>query len=151
LAAVILAVLAGVLLAVPAAAARTPTASSTALAGPTVVHAQMTGEKEVPGPGDPNGFGTATIALFPSSGKICYTLTAFRIAPANAAHIHKGPAGVAGDVVVALRPPTFGISGGCTSADPELVGDIGANPSEYYVNVHNVPYPSGAIRGQLHF
>ena len=57
----------------------------------------------------------------------------------------------AGDVVVELRPPTFGVSGGCTSADPELVADIAANPSEYYVNVHNVPYPDGAIRGQLHY
>jgi hypothetical protein len=150
LAAVILAVLVGVLLALPAAA-QTSTARSTALAGPTVVHTQLTGEQEVPGPGDPNGFGTATIALFPSSGKICYVLTAFRIAPANAAHIHVGAAGVAGDVVVELRPPTFGISGGCTSADPELVGEIAANPSEYYVNVHNVPYPDGAIRGQLHY
>jgi hypothetical protein len=149
LAAVILAVLVGVLLAVPAAA-QTSTERSTALAGPTVVHAQLTGEQEVPGPGDPNGFGTATIALFPSSGKICYVLTAFRIAPANAAHIHEGPAGVAGPVVVALRPPTFGLSGGCTSADPELVGDIAANPTEYYVNVHNQPFPDGAIRGQLH-
>ncbi len=150
LAAVILAVLVGVLLAVPAGA-QTSTATSTALAGPTVVHAQMTGEKEVPGPGDPNGFGTAHIALFPSSGNICYALTAFRIAPANAAHIHEGPRGVAGPVVVALRPPTFGISGGCTSADPELVADIAANPSEYYVNVHNQPFPDGAIRGQLHY
>ena len=153
LAALILAVLAGVLLAAPAAA-QTPAAGSTALAGPTagptVVHAQMTGEKEVPGPGDPDGFGTAAVALFPSSGKVCYALTAFRIAPANAAHIHVGPAGVAGDVVVELRPPTFGVSGGCTSADPGLVGAIAANPSEYYVNVHNVPYPDGAIRGQLH-
>jgi hypothetical protein len=149
LAAAILAVLAGVLLAVPAAA-QTSTASSTALAGPTVLQAQLTGEQEVPGPGDPNGFGSATIALFPSSGEICYVLTAFRIAPANAAHIHQGPAGVAGDVVVELRPPTFGISGGCTAADPELVGAIAANPWEYYVNVHNVPYPDGAIRGQLY-
>jgi hypothetical protein len=23
-------------------------------------------------------------------------------------------------------------------------------PSHYYVNVHNKPYPEGAIRGQLH-
>jgi hypothetical protein len=37
-------------------------------------------------------------------------------------------------------------------ADPELVADIAANPSEYYVvNVHNKPYPAGAIRGQLHY
>jgi hypothetical protein len=149
LAAAILAVLAGVLLAVPAAA-QNPTASSKDLMGHAILHAQLTGEKEVPGPGDPNGFGTATVALFPSSGKICYALTAFRIAPANAAHIHVGPAGVAGDIVVELRPPTFGASGGCTSADPELVGAIAANPSGYYVNVHNVPYPDGAIRGQLH-
>ena len=42
-------------------------------------------EQQVPGLDGPNGFGTATIALFPSSSKICYTLTAFRIAPANAA------------------------------------------------------------------
>jgi hypothetical protein len=34
--------------------------------------------------------------------------------------------------------------------DPELVGAIAANPSGYYVNVHNIPYPDGAIRGQLH-
>jgi len=149
LAAVILAVLAGVLLALPAAA-QSSVASSTALAGPTILHTQMTGEQEVP-PGDPNGFGSAHFALFPSSGKICYTLTAFRIAPANAAHIHEAPVGVAGDVVVTLRPPTFGISGECTSADPELVADIAANPSEYYVNVHNIPYPAGAIRGQLHY
>jgi hypothetical protein len=149
LAAAILAVLVGVVLALPAAA-QTTTASSTRLGVPTVVHAQMTGEQEVPGPGDPNGFGTATIALFPSSGKICYTLTAFRIAPATAAHIHEGSAGEAGDVVVTLDAPTFGVSGGCTSADPELVGDIAANPSEYYVNVHNQPFPDGAIRGQLH-
>ena len=148
LAAVILAVLASMLLALPAAA-QSSAASSTGLAVPTVVHAQMTGEQEVPS-GDPNGFGSAHIALFPSSGKICYALTAFRIAPANAAHIHEGAPGVAGPAVVTLDAPTFGVSGGCTSADPELVADIAANPSEYYVNVHNRPFPDGAIRGQLH-
>jgi hypothetical protein len=151
LAGVILAVLAGVLLALPAAAQSSAATSTRSLAVPTVVHAQMTGEQEAPGPGDPNGFGTATIALFPSSGKICYTLTAFRIAPATAAHIHEGPPGVAGPVVVTLAAPTFGVSGGCTRADPELVGDIAANPSDYYVNVHNRPFPDGAIRGQLHY
>ncbi len=38
---------------------------------------------------------------------------------------------------------------GCTTTTPELAADIGANPSDYYVNVHNPAFPAGAIRGQL--
>jgi hypothetical protein len=130
----------------PAAA---QTVGGSTLAVPTVLSAQLTGEQEVPGPGDPDGFGSAFVITNPPN-QICYVLTAFNIAPANAAHIHVGPPGVAGDVVVPLEPPRFGVSGGCTSADPALVSAIAANPSNYYVNVHNVPYPEGAIRGQLH-
>jgi hypothetical protein len=101
-------------------------------------------------PGDPDGIGSATIITVPPN-KICYVITAFNIAPANAAHIHFGPPGVAGPIVVPLEPPTFGVSSGCTTADPALVSNIAANPLVYYVNVHNVPYPEGAIRGQLHY
>ena len=140
-------VLAAMLVLVGPATAQTSDGSDLAL--PTVLHAQMTGEQEVPGPGDPNGFGRATIILLPPD-TICYVLTARRIAPATAAHIHFGPPGEAGPVVVGLAPPTSGASGGCTSADPELVANIAAHPSQYYVNVHNDPYPEGAIRGQLH-
>ncbi len=140
-------ILAAMLVLVGPATAQTSDGSDLAL--PAFLHAQMTGEQEVPGPGDPDGFGTATVTLI-SPDTICYTLTAQRIAPATAAHIHFGPPGVAGPVVVTLTPPTFGVSGGCTSADPELVANIAANPSDYYVNVHNTPYPLGAIRGQLH-
>ncbi len=140
-------ILAAMLVLVGPATAQTSDGSDLAL--PTVLRAQLTGEQEVPGPGDPNGFGRATIILIPPD-TICYTLTARRIAPATAAHIHFGPPGEAGPVVVTLEPPTFGASGGCTSADPEVVANIAANPSDYYVNVHNRPYPLGAIRGQLH-
>ncbi len=31
----------------------------------------------------------------------------------------------------------------------QTVAEILANPSAYYVNVHNAEFPSGAIRGQL--
>jgi hypothetical protein len=141
----ILAVLGAALLAGTAAA---QTVGGSALAIPTVLSAQLTGEQEVPGPGDPDGSGLAFVTTEPPN-RICYTLTAFNIAPPNAAHIHFGPPGVAGPVVVELEPPTFGGSGGCTTADPALVANIAANPSLYYVNVHNVPYPEGAIRGQL--
>jgi hypothetical protein len=117
-------------------------------AHPTVLHAQMTGEKEVPGPGDPNGFGRAVVILV-APNNVCYALTAHNIAPATGAHIHRGPPGVAGPVVVPLRPPTLGASVGCSRAHPRIVANIAAHPSRYYVNVHNNPYPEGAIRGQL--
>jgi CHRD domain len=114
----------------------------------TVLQTELSGEEEVPGPGDPDGSGSATVIVIPPE-TICYVLTAEGIEPATAAHIHEGERGVAGDVVVPLNAPTFGASGGCTQADPELVSDIQENPDDYYVNVHNAEYPAGAIRGQL--
>ncbi len=114
----------------------------------TVLHTQLSGEEEVPGPGDPDGSGSATTIVI-SPDTICYVLTAENIAPATAAHIHVGKRGEAGPVVLPLEPPTYGASGGCTEADPALVSDIQENPDEYYVNVHNEEYPAGAIRGQL--
>jgi len=126
-------------LAVPPAAAQTT---------PVVLRTTMTGAQEVP-PADPDGRGTATIILLPDGRTLCYVLTAMAIEPATAAHIHRGPPGVAGPIVVPLSPPAFGVSSGCLLIDPALHQAIRANPHAYYVNVHNRPYPDGAIRGQL--
>ena len=114
----------------------------------TVLQTELSGAEEAPGPGDPDGSGSATIIVIPPD-TICYVLTAENIAPATAAHIHEAPPGVPGDVVVPLNAPTFGASGGCTQANPEVVSGLQENPDEYYVNVHNEDYPAGAIRGQL--
>jgi len=114
----------------------------------TVLQTELSGAEEAPGPGDPDGSGSATIIVIPPD-TICYTLTAENIAPATAAHIHVGPPGEPGPVVVPLEEPTFGASGGCTQADPEVVSGLQENPGNYYVNVHNEEYPAGAIRGQL--
>ena len=131
--------------------------SSTALvAGPAVaadggrpLSANLTGGAEVPGPGDPDGTGSAFLRVNPGLGRVCYELSAMRIAPARAAHIHEAPEGVAGPVVVTLAAPTDGTSSGCVDVARELARDILKNPSEYYVNVHNAEYPGGAVRGQL--
>jgi hypothetical protein len=61
-------------------------------------------------------------------------------------HIHPGVAGVNGSPVV-----DFGgsLSGCVSGVDPALIGDIIANPSAYYFNVHTAEFPGGAVRGQL--
>lgn len=112
---------------------------------------ELSGAAEVPGPADPDGSGTATIRLRPEQGEVCFELTASNIGPATAAHIHEGAKGVAGSVVVPLDPaPTGGSSSGCVSGvDTTLIRNIGQNPEQYYVNVHNEEFPDGAIRGQL--
>lgn len=111
--------------------------------------ATLSGEEEVPSPGDPDGYGTALVTLNQGQGEVCWELDVADIASATGAHIHRGSAGVAGPVVVPLSAPVGGSSSGCTSADPALIKEIRQNPSGFYVNVHNADFPAGAVRGQL--
>ena len=75
----------------------------------------MTGAAERPGPGDPDGSGTASFTLNYGQGEICFVLEVADIAPATAAHIHVAPVTDPGPVVVPLAPPTEGTSSGCVS------------------------------------
>ena len=109
----------------------------------------MSGAEEAPNPGDPDGTGFAVIELDHKAGEVCFELIVQNIAPATASHIHEGPPGQAGPVVVTLTPPTDGDSSGCVAADEKLIKDIHAHPFRYYVNVHNAEFPGGAVRGQL--
>ena len=78
---------------------------------------------------------------------VCFRLIVHRIEPATLAHIHIGSPTVAGPVVVDFVAPTDGSSSGCVmDADADA---IAANPSNYYVNVHNTSFMAGAVRGQL--
>ena len=111
--------------------------------------AELTGEAEVPGPGDPDGSGTANVRVNPGQECLSYDLDVKDIEPAKAAHIHEAPAGVAGPVVEELDAPTDGSSSGTNEVSREEAKDIVKNPEEYYVNVHNEEFPGGALRGQL--
>jgi hypothetical protein len=137
LAVLALSVLGALLLALPASAAPLAT-----------LEASMTGEKEVPGPGDPDGSGTAVVKVF--RAKVCYTLRVENIEPAAMAHIHLGLRDEAGPIVQPLEPPTDGSSSACTQIPRALSLELREHPGRYYVNVHNEEFPNGAIRGQLH-
>ena len=110
--------------------------------------ATLTGAAEVPGPGDPDGSGFATLRLNPGQEEICYELTVEGIAPASMAHIHSGQVTEAGGIEVHLAAPTSGTSSACVTVARELILAIIRNPEKYYVNVHNATYPRGAVRGQ---
>lgn len=112
----------------------------------------LTGAAERPGPGDPDGTGTAWLRINPGQGEVCYTLQVANIVlPALAAHIHKAPVTDPGPVVIPLNAPgADGLSGGCAAADRSLLVDILVHPADYYVNVHALPtFQAGAVRGQL--
>jgi hypothetical protein len=114
----------------------------------------LTGAAEVPGPGDPNASGTARITLNQGQGEVCFDLSWAGIdGTVTAAHIHIGPAGVAGDVVVPLFAGAFAgtdSASACVAGVSEgLIKAIRHDPANYYVNIHSDVFPAGAVRGQL--
>jgi len=100
---------------------------------------------------NPYGTGTAHLLMNPEQQTVCFVIIVEDIKlPATAAHIHRGAAGINGPIVVNLRPPNaVGLSTGCTHVPGKLIVAIMQHSVDYYVNVHNKPYPEGAVRGQL--
>lgn len=119
-----------------------------AAADEVTFHAALSGDAEVPAPGDPDGSGMAEVVLSPADGSVCFEITVENIGEAQAAHIHAGAAGEAGPPVVNFDVAANDLSG-CVDADEETIRSISNTPSEYYVNVHTEEFGGGAVRGQL--
>lgn len=114
------------------------------------LYTTMSGDREVPGPGDPDGGGYFEAHLNVGEQSLCYEMEVWDIDPATAAHIHYGKPGVAGGVAIGLIAPAGGYSSECIyGLDKALLRDIIKHPNQYYVNVHNAGFPGGAIRDQL--
>lgn len=120
--------------------------------------ASLTGDNEVPGPGDASAIGTIELDRSSVPGMLCvtYDIDSALSGNATAAHVHQGAAGVAGPIVLTLPVP-HAVAGApslerppCVSGqDADAIDAIFANPSDYYVNIHTDDHPDGAIRGQL--
>ena len=80
----------------------------------------MTGSDELPGPGDTDGSGTATVSFAKQEDgayEVCWDMAYTGIANPTAAHIHPGAAGVANPPVI-----DFGV------ADAQLVQGVSPQP-----------------------
>lgn len=114
----------------------------------------MTGAQEVPGPGDPDGLGTGTITLNDATGQISWDIVYSNIDAPTGMHIHgpNGSAGQAAGVFVGLGVATSGGAGTLISSATTTTANVAAilaNPTDFYVNIHNASFTGGAIRGQL--
>ena len=114
-----------------------------------VLFGALKGSSETPR-GDADGYGAASAVI--DGTRFCWAITVRNIGNPNAAHIHQGRAGTAGEVVIPLRQPNGGdpgVSSGCRTITSDLARNLRNTPANYYWNVHNSQYPGGAVRGQV--
>ena len=110
--------------------------------------AALTAAEETP-PGPEGGTGAATIVIDEAAGSLCYDLSWNKEAgEPNSGHIHKGPKGMSGPIVVNFgelpaKPKN------CVKVDGNTLKAIAADPGGHYVNLHTGRYPTGSVRGQL--
>jgi hypothetical protein len=97
--------------------------------------------------GSPTGLGDATVMLHEKQSRVCWTLTVQGLDTVTGADVEEVLNGKVKVVVHLfsgrLRPR------GCVAATETTVTAIDDNPANYFVNVHTVKHPAGAIRGQL--
>ena len=101
--------------------------------------------------GDPDATGTAKLRLNAKTGTVCYLIKVADLDAPTAAHIHDlATGGIAVDLQASFTWRGHGyMAMGCVEADPALVQQIISDPASFYINVHNAPYPAGALAGVL--
>lgn len=97
------------------------------------------------GVGDLDGTGIATLFIDSVTNTIDWNFAVNNIVlPLMGAHIHTGGASVNGPIVVNFSGQLTGTG----LVDTDLASVL-ANPGNFYVNLHNADFTSGAIRGQI--
>lgn len=133
------------------------------VSGGTISYAaELRPGNEVP-PVTSSAFGSAFVTFDPVNNTIAFDARASGIASPSVSHIHRGPAGANGPVVINFATSAAQIPGGRThGAGPIATFQAGSltpddltalyNPntaSGYYVNIHSALFPGGEVRGQL--
>ena len=120
----------------------------------SVLAAELSAAAEVP-PVDSPASGTITLAQTEVAGVLCYRAEVEGLSgPVAASHVHTGPAGENGDVLIAIplqtingdRGDLVGCVGGVAQAD---IDTVWADPPGHYVNLHTALHTGGEARGNL--
>ena len=127
------------------------TAGSSTTGGSTTLPGPGTSTTTPSGPGiamtGAEGSGTVAYSLAPERSEFCYRITVEDSGASSDAHVHRGPAGETGEVVLNLTPPTEdGTVNTCSAADSIFIQELEAAPSDFYVDVHGA---KGVLRAQL--
>jgi CHRD domain len=110
--------------------------------------AALSAAEETPTPGPAGGSGKATITIDLAAKTLCYDVTwSKEVGTPSAGHIHRGPKGLNGPIVVQFDLPARPKA--CLQVDGTVLSQLAGDPGGHYVNVHSSQYPNGAARGQL--
>lgn len=103
--------------------------------------------------GDMDGYGAAIVRIDSDTDMISWSLDFHNLSTLTSAHIHTGMFGQNGPVLIALTLPAgmsgHGSASGTVADFPNALDVISSAPANFYVNVHALDFPAGAIRGQL--
>jgi hypothetical protein len=98
---------------------------------------------------DPEAGGSAQLEVGGASIRF-HIQTSPDLGKVVATHLHQGAAGINGPMALELNPGFAGqILKGSIAVDSDLAARVVASPSQYYVKLHSLKFPGGAIRGQL--
>jgi hypothetical protein len=108
----------------------------------------LRGFREVGSAGDPDGDGFGIVTIDDNMG--FFYFNAVNVVTPTAVHIHIGTAMESGAVVVDTAASfSGGVSLSSVAVDNDTAMMILGTPENFYFNMHNDDFPSGAIRGQL--
>ena len=98
---------------------------------------------------DPEGRGHAVLHLEKTA--IRFRIETHGLGKVTMSHIHHGASGVNGPMIWEINPGFDGdsIEGEAAGLPPGVIRLLASEPSEFYVKLHTLKFPGGAIRGQL--
>jgi hypothetical protein len=139
--------------------------AASAAAQTRTLTAKLTGAEEIPGPVLTGAFGFATVTVNLTNRTVSWVVDVYNFPSGlTIAHIHVGPPGVAGPIIVNFPTPgplsnDFRLSGTATAAEILLRPDVGIRSPDdafesiigenTYVNIHSQVNGPGEVRGRL--